>query len=48
MAYRPAMLFLGEFFHVFAYGSTILLTAYFQEVRGFSMRDAGSRVGWSD
>ena len=47
MAYRTAMLFLGEFFHVFAYGSTILLTAYFQEFRGFSMRDAVSLVGWS-
>lgn len=47
MAYRTIMLFLGEYFHVFAYGSTILLTAYFQEFRGFSMRDAVSLVGWS-
>ena len=30
MAYRSIVLFLGEYFHVFAYGSTILLTAYFQ------------------
>ena len=47
MAYRTIMLFLGEYFHVFAYGSTILLTAYFQEFRGFSMRDSVSLVGWS-
>lgn len=47
MAYRTIVLFLGEYFHVFAYGSTILLTAYFQEFRGFSMRDAVSLVGWS-
>jgi MFS transporter, putative metabolite:H+ symporter len=47
MAYRSIILFLGEYFHVFAYGSTILLTAYFQEFRSFSMRDAVSLVGWS-
>ena len=47
MAYRSIVLFLGEYFHVFAYGSTILLTAYFQEFRSFSMRDAVSLVGWS-
>ena len=47
MLYRTVVLFLGEYFHVFAYGSTILLTAYFQEFRSFSMRDAVSLVGWS-
>jgi len=47
MRYRSIILFLGEYFHVFAYGSTILLTAYFQEFRSFSMRDAVSLVGWS-
>jgi MFS family permease len=47
MIYRSIILFLGEYFHVFAYGSTILLTAYFQEFRSFSMRDAVSLVGWS-
>jgi len=47
MAYRSIVLFLGEYFHVFAYGSTILLTAYFQEFRDFTMRDAVSLVGWS-
>ena len=47
MAFRSIVLFFGEFFHVFAYGSTILLTAYFQEFRAFTMRDAVSLVGWS-
>ena len=47
MAYRSIILFFGEYFHVFAYGSTILLTAYFQEFRSFTMRDAVSLVGWS-
>ena len=47
MRFRSVILFLGEYFHVFAYGSTILLTAYFQEFRSFTMRDAVSLVGWS-
>ena len=47
MIFRTICLFLGEYFHVFAYGSTILLTAYFQEFRSFTMRDAVSLVGWS-
>ncbi len=47
MARRSLILFLGEYFHVFAYGSTILLTAYFQEFRSFTMHDAVSLVGWS-
>jgi MFS family permease len=47
MRFRSVVLFLGEYFHVFAYGSTILLTAYFQEFRGFSVRDSVSLVGWS-
>ena len=47
MRFRTVILFLGEFFHVFAYGSTLLLTAYFQEHRGWSASTAVSLVGWS-
>jgi MFS family permease len=47
MRYRSIVLFLGEYFHVFAYGSTILLTAYLQEFRRFTTHDAVSLVGWS-
>lgn len=47
MRFRTTILFLGEFFHVFAYGSTILLTAYFQEHRGWGAADSVSLVGWS-
>lgn len=47
LRYRTIVLFLGEFFHVFAYGATILLTAYFQEHRGWTARDAVSLVGLS-
>jgi MFS family permease len=47
MRFRTVILFLGEFFHVFAYGSTILLTAYFQEFRGWPALDSISLVGWS-
>lgn len=44
---RTVLLFLGEFLHVFAYGATILLTAYFQEARGWSAADAIGIVGLS-
>jgi MFS family permease len=47
MRTRTILLFLGEYFHVFAYGTTILLTAYFQEHRGWAAADAVSLVGWS-
>ena len=45
--FRTAMLFGGEFFHVFAYGSTILLNAYFQEFRGWTPAEAVKLVGLS-
>lgn len=47
MRFKTIMLFFGEFFHVFAYGSTILLTAYFQEFRGWTPTQAVSLVGYS-
>lgn len=47
MRFRSIILFLGEYFHVFAYGSTILLTTYFQEFRHWAPRDSVSLVGWS-
>ncbi|MBI2221972.1 MAG: MFS transporter [Acidobacteria bacterium] len=47
MRFRTVVLFLGEYFHVFAYGSTILLTAYFQEYRGWAPADSVWLVGWS-
>jgi MFS family permease len=47
MRFRTAMLFLGEYFHVFAYGSTILLTAYFQEHRHWEATPSVRLVGWS-
>ncbi len=45
--YRTIVLFLGQFLQVFAYGSTILLVAYFQEARGWSFAQASSLVGIS-
>jgi len=45
--YRSLMLLLGQFLMVFAYGATILLTAYFRESRGWSARDAIHIVGLS-
>ena len=44
---KTALLFLGEFFHVFAYGTTIWLNLYFQRYRGWSPPDAIAIVGWS-
>jgi SHS family lactate transporter-like MFS transporter len=47
--YRKTTLFLfaGQFLHVFAYGATFLLTAYFREARGWDARDAIQIVGYS-
>ncbi len=45
--YRTLVLFLGQFLQVFAYGATILLTAYFQEARGWSVADSVRVVGLS-
>jgi MFS family permease len=45
--YRTLMLLLGQFLQVFAYGTTILLTAYFREARGWSASDAIHIVGLS-
>ena len=45
--YRTLMLLLGQFLQVFAYGTTILLTAYFREARGWSAADAIQIVGLS-
>ncbi len=45
--YRTLMLLLGQFLMVFAYGATILLTAYFREARGWSAPDAIHIVGLS-
>lgn len=47
LRFRTLILFLGEFFHVFAYGTTILLTAYFQEHRGWPASEAVMLVGLS-
>lgn len=42
---RTWLLFLGQFLHVFAYGATILLPAYFREGRGWSLEQTTSVVG---
>ena len=44
---KTIALFWGEFLHVFAYGSTILLTSYFREARGWEATDAIQLVGLS-
>jgi SHS family lactate transporter-like MFS transporter len=46
-AYRrkTILLFIGQFLHVFAFGATILLTAYFVEDRGWQSVDAIRMVG---
>ncbi|MBI3949677.1 MAG: MFS transporter [Acidobacteria bacterium] len=44
---KTVVLFLGEFLHVFAYGATILLTAYFREARGWPAADAINLVGYT-
>ncbi len=45
--FRTVVLFTGEFLHVFAYGATILLTAFFTEARGWRLHDAIILVGYS-
>lgn len=40
-------MFAGQFLHVFAYGSTLLLVAWFQEARGWSFQDASRIIGIS-
>lgn len=44
---KTILLFLGEFFHVFAYGTTLWLNLYFQQARGWSPKDAIALVGLS-
>ncbi len=44
---RTMVLFLGQFLQVFAYGSTILLVAYFQEARGWTFAQSAQVVGIS-
>jgi putative MFS transporter len=44
---RTAVLFTGEFLHVFAYGATILLTSYFVEGRDWKLEDAILIVGYT-
>jgi putative MFS transporter len=47
LRFKTIMLFCGEFFHVFAYGSTLLLNVYFQKFRHWPARDAIAVVGLS-
>lgn len=42
---RTLVLFAGQFLHVFAYGSTLLLVAWFQEARGWSFEAASRIIG---
>jgi len=44
---KTILLFLGQFLYVFAYGSTILLTAYFRESLGWDAGTAIQTVGLS-
>jgi MFS family permease len=46
-AYRrkTILLFIGQFLHVFAYGATILLPAYFREGRGWDLQETTAVVG---
>lgn len=44
---KTIALFFGEFLHVFAYGTTILLTAYFREYRHWEATAAIRLVGYS-
>jgi MFS family permease len=44
---KTALLFLGQFLYVFAYGATIMLTPYFREARGWDAREAIEMVGYS-
>ena len=45
--FRTLALFAGQFLQIVAYGSTILLVAFFQESRGWSFADANRIVGIS-
>ncbi|NOT60825.1 MAG: MFS transporter, partial [Acidobacteria bacterium] len=47
LRFKTVMLFLGEFFHVFAYGTTLWLNLYFQRHRHWTPAEAVSLVGWS-
>lgn len=47
LRFKTVMLFFGEFFHVFAYGTTILLNLYFQKARGWTPAEAIALVGLS-
>jgi MFS family permease len=42
---KTILLFIGQFLHVFAYGATILLPAYFREGRAWSLDITTSVVG---
>ena len=44
---KTILLFLGQFLYVFAYGSTILLVAYFRESLGWDAETAIQTVGFS-
>ncbi len=44
---KTILLFLGQFLYVFAYGTTILLTAYFRESLGWGAEQAIKTVGLS-
>ncbi len=44
---KTILLFIGQFLYVFAYGTTILLTAYFQEDLGWEPEKAIQTVGLS-
>ena len=44
---KTILLFLGQFMYVFAYGSTILLVAYFRESLGWDAETAIQTVGFS-
>jgi len=45
--YKTIVLFGGVFLQVFAYGATLMLTAYFREARGWEAREAIQIVGLS-
>lgn len=44
---KTILLFIGQFLYVFAYGTTILLTAYFRESLGWDAERAIQTVGFS-
>jgi MFS transporter, putative metabolite:H+ symporter len=47
LRFKTVMVFFGEFFHVFAYGTTIWLNFYFQRYRQWAPADAIAIVGLS-